>query len=159
MHGYIQFLSFSYHTHFPLCPFCPYAHDFPVIFISRSHIFRYCRFFPYIHDSPVIFKSRILIYCQFCLHPLFSCNFHITHFLLSQIYFERFAGVEEAMSHTYAEASQWRWLRQTGASEGGKEMMEENMSWIWQALERVNGLTLARRKGVWKTVIYQPMHG
>jgi len=37
--------------------------------------------------------------------------------------------------------------------------MEENKAWIWQALERVNGLTVAPRKGVRMTAIYQLMHG
>jgi hypothetical protein len=123
--------------HFYITPIFLYAHfapthDSPVISISHSQpFFFFCRFYPYTHDSPIIFISPIFLYAGFilcCLPEL------------------RKASLTHKMEST--QASEKQRLEQIGVSEGGKEMMEENMAWIGQPLDWVNGLIVALGKGV-----------
>lgn len=134
MHGYRQFSSFSFHTHFLIFPFCLYTYD-SSLFSSHSQPF----------SSNVGFAPTTMIRPSFLYHPFsFIAGFAPTpmicpsfsfypffflEFILSHLPELRKASLTHRLGQTVA-SERWR-LGQTGASERGKEMIEKNIAWNW----------------------------
>jgi hypothetical protein len=107
--------------------------------------------FPFhIHNrfsSFVGFTPTPMILPSFFISPIFL----YAGFILCCLPELRKASLTHKMEST--QASEKQRLGQIGVSEGGKEMMEENMAWIGQPLDWVNGLIVALGKGVQMTAI------